>query len=279
MPADIEGIRLLAEVVDRLLAPDGCPWDRAQTLSSLRTYLLEEAYELLDAMERDPQHHREEVGDMLFQLAFQSAIREREGSFSLGEAAGDAARKLIRRHPHVFGGEAAGLPVPAAGGLQEMPRREAGNTGRVGQGERNWESLKKREKNRASLMDDIPETLPALMQAEKTQRRAASVGFDWPDIAGAKAKIREELAEWEEALLAGDAQKIEEELGDLLFAVVNAARHAAVVPELALRRATRKFRDRFRAMEEAASSRGISLHDLSLDELEELWQAAKRGPG
>lgn len=262
MPADIEGIRRLADVVDRLLSPGGCPWDRAQTLSSLRMYLLEEAYELLDAMEGDPLHHREEVGDMLFQLVFQSAIREREGAFTLGQAADEAACKLVRRHPHVFGDIS-----DAAGAVTD---------GRPGQGERNWESLKKREKNRESLMDDIPETLPALMEAEKVQRRAASAGFDWPDVAGAKEKILEELAELEQAIDRAQPREIEEELGDLLFAVVNVARHVSVVPELALRRATRKFGMRFRAMEKLAASRGVPLEHLSLDELEALWQAAKK---
>lgn len=263
MPADIEGVRHLTEIVERLLGPNGCPWDRTQTLSTLRTYLLEEAYELLDAMEASFEHHREEVGDMLFQLVFQSAIREQQGDFTLGEAAQEVAQKLIRRHPHVFAGDTS----------QAMP---AVTDGRLGQGERNWESFKKQEKKRESLMDDIPSTLPALMQAEKVQRRAASVGFDWPDIQGAKEKILEELAEWEQAIARHDPQAMEEELGDLLFAVVNAARHASVAPELALLRATKKFKERFRMMETFASQANVSLQELSLDELELLWQKAKK---
>ena len=260
------GVAALVEVVRTLLSPQGCAWDRAQTLSSLRTYLLEETYELLDAMERSPEAHREELGDMLFQIVFQCAIREGEGRFDLDAAARDAAEKLIRRHPHVW------TPTTQSGS-PETP--ETGAVAGQGQGERGWESIKKSEKRRESLMDDIPPTLPALMESEKIQRRAAAAGFDWPDRDGPRLKIDEELAELEEAVLTGDPARVEDELGDVLFALVNLARHVHVSPELALRGASRKFANRFRKMEHFARAEGIDLHRMSLDELEALWVRAK----
>ncbi len=271
MPADRDapgaGVAALVEVVRTLLSPSGCAWDREQTLLTLRTYLLEETYELLDAMENSPQDHREELGDMLFQLVFQSAIREREGHFDLDDAARGAAEKLIRRHPHVW-------PVDAQAGSPETP--ETGAVAGLGQGERGWESIKKSEKRRESLMDDIPPTLPALMESEKIQRRAAAAGFDWPDRHGPRLKIDEELAELEEAVATGDPARIEDELGDVLFALVNLARHLHVSPELALRGASRKFAARFRIMERVARTEGLDLHQMSLDELEALWVRAKK---
>jgi len=271
MPADHgkpgDGLAALVEVVRALLSPEGCAWDRAQTLFSLRTYLLEETYELLDAMEKSPAAHREELGDMLFQLVFQSAIREGEGHFDLDDAARGAAEKLVRRHPHVW-------PVDDQPGSTETPA--AGSVTGQGLGERGWESIKKSEKRRESLMDDIPPTLPALMESEKIQRRAAAAGFDWPDRHGPRLKIDEELAELEEAVQTGDPARVEDELGDVLFALVNLARHLHVSPELALRGASRKFASRFRVMELVARAEGLDLHALNLDELEALWVRAKR---
>ncbi len=262
MPAEHEGegVARLVGVVRTLLGPSGCEWDRAQTLTTLRTYLLEETYELLEAMEKTPEAHREELGDMMFQIVFQCAIREQEGLFGLDDAARGVAEKLIRRHPHVYGPEARPQDGPVAG---------------IGQGERGWESLKVAEKQKSSLMDDVPPTLPALMEAEKVQRRAASSGFDWPDRVGPRLKVDEELVELEAAVGDGDADRIEDELGDVLFAVVNLARHVHVSPELALRRASRKFSDRFRKMEQFARTAGVSLYDLTLDQLEALWIRAK----
>ena len=262
MPAESkgEGVAALVEVMRTLLSPSGCAWDRAQTLSTLRTYLLEETYELLEAMEKSPEAHREELGDMLFQIVFQCAIREGEGLFGLDDAARGVAEKLIRRHPHVWGENARPQDGPVAG---------------LGVGERGWESLKLAEKSKLSLMDDIPSTLPALMESEKIQRRAASAGFDWPDRDGPRLKIDEELAELEEAVLGGDPDRIEDELGDVMFALVNLARHVHVSPELALRRAGRKFADRFRKMEQFAKIEGKTLYDHTLEELEALWVRAK----
>lgn len=283
MPADPKGpsgagVAALVEVVRTLLSPQGCAWDRAQTLSSLRTYLLEETYELLDAMEKSPEAHREELGDMLFQIVFQCAIREGEGRFDLDAAARCAAEKLIRRHPHVWT-PAATTDALVAQGVESSPADPAagaGTLGAQGLGERGWESIKKSEKHRESLMDDIPPTLPALMESEKIQRRAAAAGFDWPDRDGPRLKIDEELAELEEAVQTGDPARVEDELGDVLFALVNLARHVHVSPELALRGAARKFSDRFRKMEQFARAEGVDLHALNLDELEALWVRAKK---
>ncbi|PKN45778.1 MAG: nucleoside triphosphate pyrophosphohydrolase [Deltaproteobacteria bacterium HGW-Deltaproteobacteria-17] len=278
MPADREGegVAQLVDVVRTLLGPSGCEWDQAQTLSTLRTYLLEETYELVEAMEKSPEAHREELGDMMFQIVFQCAIREREGLFSLDDAARDVAEKLIRRHPHVWG---PGRPSAGASG-ENAPGGQATGPGpdgvaRMGQGERGWESLKVAEKQKSSLMDDVPPTLPALMESEKIQRRAASAGFDWPDRQGPRLKVDEELLELEEAVADGDPDRIEDELGDVLFALVNLARHVHVSPELALRRASRKFAERFRIMEQYAREGGNTLYQMSLDELEALWVRSK----
>lgn len=276
MPADRDapgsGVAALVEVVRTLLSPSGCAWDREQTLLTLRTYLLEETYELLDAMGKSPEDHREELGDMLFQLVFQSAIRAGEGHFDLDDAARGAAEKLIRRHPHVWPGTRS-VADDGHPGSPDTP--ETGAVAGLGQGERGWESIKKSEKRRESLMDDIPPTLPALMESEKIQRRAAAAGFDWPDRHGPRLKIDEELAELEEAVATGDPARVEDELGDVLFALVNLARHLHVSPELALRGASHKFAARFRIMERVARAEGLDLHALTLDELEALWVRAK----
>ncbi|MBU1244848.1 nucleoside triphosphate pyrophosphohydrolase [Myxococcota bacterium] len=266
MPTDHEGagVAQLVDVVRTLLGPSGCEWDRAQTLSTLRTYLLEETYELVEAMEKSPEAHREELGDMMFQIVFQCAIREQEGLFALDDAARGVAEKLVRRHPHVWG---PGNTL--AGGLSQD------RVARMGQGERGWESLKVAEKRKSSLMDDIPPTLPALMESEKIQRRAASAGFDWPDREGPRRKVDEELVELEEAVASGDPDRIEDELGDVLFALVNLARHVHVAPELALRRASRKFAERFRNMEQFARADGKTLYEMNLDDLDALWVRAK----
>ncbi len=263
MPADLDGVERLIHVVDQLLGIPGCSWDRAQNLWSLRKYLLEETHELLDAMEKEPEDHEEELGDMLFQLVFQSAIRKNEGHFDLNQAAHRVARKLENRHPHLFRGE---------GGCLEITSQ----TPASGQGETLWESMKQVEKRRESLMDDIPDAFPALMMSEKVQRRAASVGFDWPDAQGPRDKILEELQELEEAVLSGDPVRVEDELGDVLFAVVNLARHLSVVPEIACRKASTKFSARFRQLEMLAVRENLDLKSLSILELEELWQRAKK---
>ena len=200
----------LALVMDRLLAPDGCAWDREQTLASLRPFLLEETYEVLEALdEDDAAHHREELGDLLFQIVFQAAIRQRAGQFDLDDVVRDIAAKLRRRHPHVFTDGA-----PKLDNAKDVLKQ--------------WDQLKEKEKPKRKTLEGIPAALPALAYASKLSERAAGVGFDWPDVAGSRAKVTEELGEVDAAITRGDARAVEEELGDLLFAVVNLARKVGV---------------------------------------------------
>lgn len=246
-----------------------CPWDREQTHQSLTRHLLEETYEVLEAIDalgadfEGADHLEEELGDLLFQVVFHAALASEEGLFDLADVARGIRNKLIHRHPHVFG---------------DVEARTAGQV------MRNWEQIKQAEKGRESIMDGIPGHLPSLLYAHKAQRKAASVGFDWDSVAGAWRKIAEEVAELEAAVLAagvaGDGGSdgeagIEEELGDLLFSVVNVARHLDVDPEAALRAATVKFRDRFMAVERLAASRGLELRALDLAGLDALWDEVK----
>jgi len=247
-----------------------CPWDREQTHESLTRYLLEESYEVLEAIEElgadgaGYEHLEEELGDLLFQVVFHSVLAAEEGQFALGDVAGRVHTKLISRHPHVFGDV------------------EADSAEQVS---RNWEEIKRREKGRASIMDGVPRNLPALLYAHKVQRKAASAGFDWDGAEGALPKITEELAELSEAISgargptgeATDAIRMRDELGDLLFAVVNVARHLRVDPEAALREATAKFRRRFTAVEALAAERGSDLSQLDLAQLDRLWEEVKAG--
>ena len=253
-----------------------CPWDREQTHQSLTRYLLEESYEALEAIEElgpdgaGYEHLEEELGDVLFQVVFHSVLAAEQGQFALGDVARNVHDKLVGRHPHVFGDVVAKTPDDVV---------------------RNWELIKKQEKGRASVMDGVPRNLPALLYAHKIQRKAASVGFDWQDARGALDKVGEELAELSEALAcapvagATDASAgmgaVRDELGDLLFAAVNVARHVKVDPEAALREATAKFRRRFQAVEALAAERGLDLPGTGLAQLDLLWdevKAAATGP-
>ncbi|MDQ3756634.1 MAG: nucleoside triphosphate pyrophosphohydrolase [Actinomycetota bacterium] len=221
-----------------------CPWDKEQTHRTLTRHLLEETYEVLEAIEADdPDHLCEELGDLLFQVFFHAVLGAEAGHFDLADVACGIHDKLVHRHPHVFGSVSADT---------------------AGEVMKNWEQIKQEEKGRASLMDGIPGDLPSLLHAHKVQRKAASVGFDWPDIGPVYGKVLEELDEVRE-------DPSDDEVGDLLFAVVNLARHLGVDPEAALRGATAKFRDRFRAVEALAAERGIPL-----TEAEPLWDEAKR---
>ncbi len=247
----------LIEIVRILRAPGGCPWDIEQTHQSIRRGLLEEAYELAEAIDEDsPEHMREELGDVLLQVVFHASIEEDAGRYDLNAVANDECRKLIYRHPHVFGD----VTVSSTGEVLS-----------------NWEELKKKEKGQASqadAVDAVAKTLPALWRAEKVQKKAAKVGFDWPDVSGALDKLSEETAELK-AAVNGDGDPAEE-LGDLLFAAVNAARFLKVDPEDALQAATDKFAARFRRVEELAKARGHSMDEFSLEELDKFWDEAKR---
>jgi tetrapyrrole methylase family protein / MazG family protein len=250
---DIRRVHDLVEVVRRLRSPQGCPWDREQTHASLRATMLEEAYEVLEAIdEQSVPKLREELGDVLLQVLMQSEISEETGEFTLGDVADAVREKLVRRHPHVFGST-------VVSGADEVVR--------------NWEALKAQEYGRESALDGVQRSLPALQWAWSLQRRAANVGFDWPDVDGALEKVREELEELREAPTVEDR---EAEFGDLLFTLVNVARKLGMNPEDALRASTGRFEARFRMMEQAASADGKALRDLPMPELDQYWEAAKR---
>ena len=247
----------------KLRAPEGCPWDREQDFADIARYTIEEAYEVADAIsQNDMAQLREELGDLLFQTVFHSRIAEEAGAFSLDDVTNDLVRKMVRRHPHVWGD---GHERTAEEQVQE------------------WEEVKAKERaekgktsaEKTSLLDDVARALPALMRAEKLQKRAARVGFDWPDLDGVMDKIIEEAQEVKEAAASGDADAIEDEMGDLLFAVTNLARKLGVDPEVALRRTNDKFTRRFKSVEAGANANGKTLPDMSLEEMDALWNAAK----
>ena len=265
VPAGRGGDRLLdlVRVVARLRAPDGCPWDRAQTHASLRRHLLDEAYETLDAIEAgDDDRLRDELGDLLLQSLFHAQIASDEERFDIDDVAEATVAKLIHRHPHVFAGVEADTPEQVYS---------------------NWERIKAGEGEDRPIDDEMPAALPSLLAAQKVQRRAAGRGFDWARLAGAVEKVREELAELEEAAVAtegGDPEgaakdALEEEVGDVLFAVSALARKLGVDAETALRSATRKFVTRFEAMDERAREDGVRLDDLLEEELLQRFRAAR----
>jgi ATP diphosphatase len=260
----------LIALMARLRDPErGCPWDREQTFASIAPYTIEEAYEVADAIARGERESlREELGDLLFQVVFHARMAEERGWFDFAAVAESIHDKLVRRHPHVFAGAAT----------------ESGALGRE------WEAHKAAEREQAAVrrgdaahgtLDGVPLALPALMRAAKLGRRAARVGFDWPDAAGSRAKVAEELGELDAALAAGGAASpaVLDELGDLLFAVVNLSRHLALDAEAALRAANAKFERRFRRMEQLAAQRRLTLTRLSLEEWEALWREAKLNGG
>lgn len=237
----------------------GCPWDREQDFSTIAPYTVEEAYEVADAIARDDLDGlKDELGDLLFQVAFHSRMAEEQGAFDFEAVAGGICEKMIRRHPHVFGTAEERAKGPQKGAWHRIKAAET------------------REKDAdSSVLDGVAQALPALKRAEKLGKRAAAAGFDWPDAAGPREKIDEELGELSAALEAGDAAETAEELGDVLFAVANLARHLRIDPEAALVAANRKFEERFRAMEREITGTGQLLRGLDLDTLESHWQAAK----
>ncbi len=250
-------------IMARLRGPDGCPWDREQTFDSIKKHTLEETYEVFDAIERRAWPDlKDELGDLLLQVLFYAQMAADAGHFTIADVAANLNAKLIRRHPHIFPG-ASGDTVVAATPDAVL---------------RNWEQIKAGEKVaagvvKASMLDDVPRTMPATLEAYKLGSKAAKTGFDWPDASGLFAKMDEELAELMVEVEARDAEKVEAEFGDLLFTAINLARHLKVDAETALRRTNAKFRARFGAMEQAAGERGLAA--LELDELEALWMAAK----
>ena len=258
VPSGAGGRRLLdlVKVMHRLRAPGGCPWDREQTHASLARHLLEEAHEVLEAIDLgDPDQLRDELGDVLLQVLFHAEMASEAGTFDIDDVAEGTATKLIRRHPHVFG------------------QTEVDSASQV---LLNWERIKNEEKGEHPVDEEIPPTLPALARAAKVQRRAAGSGFDWRTSEAALAKVREELAEVERELDEGaPVERAEEELGDLLFAVAALGRRANVDPESALRKATRRFSDRFERMKEEAKAEGLDLGELSDQDLLDRFRAAR----
>jgi tetrapyrrole methylase family protein/MazG family protein len=245
VPSHDEGRRLLdlVRVMARLRGPGGCPWDREQTHQSLARHLLEETHETLEAIDQgDPDRLREELGDVLLQVVFHAEMARREGTFDVDDVAEGITSKLVRRHPHVFGD----VEVDSAAEVLV-----------------NWERIKTEEKGEHAVDEEIPVSLPALSRAAKVQRRAAGSGFDWRTKDAALAKVREELAELERA----GSDEAEDELGDVLFAVASLGRRLNVDPETALRKATRRFSDRFERMKGAAEAEGVAMEDLSDEEL------------
>jgi tetrapyrrole methylase family protein / MazG family protein len=262
----------LVELQIRLLAPNGCPWDREQTHESLRTYLIEEAYEVLDALESgDPDKFAEELGDLLLQIIFHSQLASQSGRFNVGDVIERVHTKMVRRHPHVFGTDKADSAADVLKNWEQLKAEER-RQDRVARGlsEENASDEKP-----ASLLSGIPRTLPAVMEAHQLTRRASRVGFDWPNIAGVLEKLREEIQELEAEIATGHGAKIESEAGDLLFSVVNVVRFLKLDPEIALKKANRKFTERFRDMENEAAAAGEKLADLSAPELDVLWNSAK----
>jgi tetrapyrrole methylase family protein/MazG family protein len=256
MKTQTANLTRLLRIMRRLRAPGGCPWDRKQTHRSIRHDLIEECYEALDALDSgNTRDFRDELGDILMQVVFHAQIAAEKKRFNFDDVAKSIADKLVRRHPHVFAdkklhGHAAVL--------------------------RQWEQIKKREKNADTILAEVPRTLPALMKADKVQRKVARVGFDWRRAEDVIAKIEEELREMKTALRSGNRRHFEEELGDLLFAAVNLARFKKLQAEDLLNRATAKFIRRFQHVERAVHASGRRLDECTLDELDEFWERAKK---
>ena len=246
----------LVSIMDRLRSPQGCPWDREQTMQSLRTYLVEEVYEVIEAIEEDEAEAlKEELGDLLFHILFLSRIAQEQGRFDIWDVIGLISRKMVSRHPHVFG-----------------DKRVASSS----EVEKNWSDLKDMEKrHRRSILDGIPQHLPALLRAYRITERASRVGFDWQGPDDVLEKLEEETHELNRALAQGRQEKIEEEMGDILFVLVNLARLTGNNPEEALRRTTQKFIRRFQYIEKVLERSHKSLKEASLAEMDRLWEEAK----
>ena len=249
----------LVYIMAQLRGEPGCPWDKSQTHETLKPFLIEEAYEVIDAIDRKNEEDlKEELGDLLLQVVFHSRLAEERGSFEIGDVIETVCEKMIRRHPHIFGN----ITVE---GTDEVLK--------------NWEEIKREEKDmktESESMMQLPKALPALMKAYKVQEKAARIGFDWDDISGAFDKVYEELDELKEAYATKNQEKIEEEFGDLLFACINVARFLKVEPELALDYAVKKFIKRFKFLEAEAARSDKTLSDMNLQEMDALWEKSKK---
>ena len=254
-----EAIERLLGIMDRLRGPGGCPWDREQTLKTLRPYVLEETYEVLEAIDAgDSREHCEELGDLLLQIVFQAQLTKEEGQFDFADVAQAISNKLVSRHPHVFGD----ADVKDAEGVL-----------------RQWAALKREEKKAKgrgdSVLEGVPKEMPALARADRLTEKASRIGFDWPDASGARAKVDEELRELDEAIASGDRDALEHELGDVLFAVANLSRKLGLPPEEALRGTVARFIARFEHIERELARRGVPHGGATLTEMDALWNEAK----
>ena len=247
----------LVEIVAKLRAPGGCPWDREQTRGTLKPFLIEEFYELIDAIDEDsPENMKEELGDLLFQIVLQSQLSREEGKFSIYDVVDGIAQKMVRRHPHVFGDK----DLSTSGDVEDW-----------------WEKNKKAEgKNHGSLIDGVPRSMPSLLRSQELQLKATDAGFDWERVEDAIAKLEEEVKEFKEALRVKDKGEIENELGDMLFVLVRISNFLEVNPEDALTGTINKFIQRFHFMESRASDQGRKLTDMTLAEMDVLWNEAKK---
>jgi MazG family protein len=266
-----EWFERLVALQARLRAPNGCPWDREQTHATLRTYLIEEAYEVLDAMNSgDDAKFANEMGDLLLQVVFHSQIATEEGRFTVADVIREVHEKMVRRHPHVFGEKRAKDAAEVLRNWEQIKAQE-----RQGARERESDGAEKKEE-RKSLLDGVPRGLPATMEGLQLTRKASRAGFDWESAQGVFEKLREESEELRHASEASDELKTEEEMGDLLFAAVNLARFLQVDPEIALKNASAKFERRFREMERLAVENGQAFAETPRAEKEKLWEVAKR---
>jgi len=262
-------INELLDIMAKLRDPDhGCPWDRKQTFDTIVPHTLEEVYEVVDTIERkDYDHLANELGDLLFQVVFYAQLGKEAGLFDFDEVVSEICNKLLTRHPHVF----PDASLASFGSPADITAEQV---------EGNWEAIKQQERDNkgqepGSILDDIPRALPALTRARKIQKRAARSGFDWPVIDGVLDKVNEENAELREAMASGEAEHIEEELGDMFFSLVNLSRHLNIEPEKCLRKANEKFESRFRRMEKVINSEDRDLATMDLEEMENYWQQIK----
>ena len=245
----------LVNIVSRLRAPNGCPWDREQTNHTLLPYFVEEVYEAIESIDDgDWDLVKEELGDILLHIVFQASIAEDEKNFQIIDSLDNINKKLINRHPHVFGDAKAEAAFHA---------------------KQNWEAEKHKEKGRESRLDGVPNSLPSLIRAQRLQQKASYAGFDWEKIEQVWGKVNEEIIELKEAEISGNNQHIEEEMGDLLFAIVNLSRHLNISSEDALRKTNQKFIRRFKKVEEGIKAKGKKLNEASLEEMDSIWNEAK----
>ena len=270
-----EWFEKLVAVQARLRAPNGCPWDREQTHQSLRTYLIEEAYEVLEALESgNDAKFAEEMGDLLLQIVFHSQIAREEGRFTVAEVIREIHDKMIRRHPHVFGKTRAKDSAEVLRKWEQIKAEERRSGGEKGDSNDGGETPKE-----TSLLDGVSHALPATLEGFQLTRKASRIGFDWQEASGVFDKMQEETEELKKALKEQDQLKMEEELGDLLFAAVNLSRFLKIDPEIALKKANAKFSCRFRAMERLARKNGREFKNLPREEMEAFWDAAKKSEG